>query len=161
VNGDVVEAKKVFINVGARAAIPTIPGLEGVPYLTNSNMMAVDYLPAHLVVIGGSYVGLEFAQMYRRFGSDVTVITDGPRLIPRDDQDVALALKSILEKEGIAIRTNTNVERISNRGDEIELRLIESGRKATVRGTHLLIATGRRPNTDDLGLDRAGIKMDS
>src|SRR5581483_4397710 len=99
-------ADRIFINVGGRASVPGMPGIHDVPFLTNSSIMAVDFLPRHLIVVGGSYVGLEFAQMFRRFGSEVTVIEMGPRLVNREDEDVSSAIKEILEAEGIAIRLN-------------------------------------------------------
>jgi len=159
VNDEILEAPKIFLNVGARAAIPKIPGLDQVKYLTNSSMMEVDFLPQHLVIMGGSYVGLEFGQMYRRFGSEVTIIELGPRLISRDDEDVSDAVREILEKEGIHVRLNTGVKAVEPRGKQVAVKLGEQGSDAIV-GSHLLIATGRRPNTDDLGLDKAGVELD-
>ncbi len=119
-------------------------------------MMAVDFLPEHLVILGGSYIGLEFGQMYRRFGSRVTIIQHGPHLVPREDEDIAVAIREILEDEGIRVLTDADATRIERRGDEIAVTL--GG--GEVVGSHLLVATGRRPNTDDLGLDAAGIKAD-
>jgi pyruvate/2-oxoglutarate dehydrogenase complex dihydrolipoamide dehydrogenase (E3) component len=158
VNDEILEAPKIFLNVGARAAIPKIPGLDQVKYLTNSSMMEVDFLPPHLVIIGGSYVGLEFGQMYRRFGSEVTIIERGPRLISRDDADVSDAVREILEKEGVGVRLNTGVEAVEPRGNQVAVKLAGKGSEAIV-GSHLLLATGRRPNTDDLGLDKAGVEL--
>ena len=161
VNDDLLEADKIFINVGARAFTPDMPGLNEVDYLTNSSMMEVDFLPEHLVVIGGSYIGLEFAQMYRRFGSRVSVIQRGERLIPRDDEDVSAAVKEILENEGIEAHLNATCIAIEKRGDKVAAKLdCETGPREVV-GSHLLLAVGRRPNTDDLGLDKAGIETDS
>ena len=161
VNGSELTADQIFINVGARAAIPPIPGLDQVPYLTNSSMMAVDFLPPHLVILGGSYVGLEFAQVYRRFGSKVTVIELGPRLISREDQDVSEAVAGFLEEEGIDVRVDSKVIGVEKVGNSITAKIESAGRISQVAGTHILVATGRRPNTDDLGLDKAGIATDA
>jgi len=160
VNDAVLEAEKIFINVGARASVPDMPGLNQVDYLNNSSMMAVDFLPEHLVIIGGSYIGLEFAQMYRRFGSRVTVVEKGEGLIARDDEDVSGAVSRILEAEGIEVRLNAACVAMEKRGDgRISVRLdCETGDRE-VTGTHLLLAMGRRPNTDDLGLEQAGIAV--
>ncbi|MGH6901935.1 MAG: FAD-containing oxidoreductase, partial [Geminicoccaceae bacterium] len=153
-------AGQIFINVGGRADHPPLPGIDAVPYLDNSSMMAVDFLPAHLVILGGSYIGLEFGQMYRRFGSEVTIIQRNERLIPREDADVALAIREILEDEGIRILTDADATRVESRGGGIAVALEVGGRASEVTGSHLLVATGRRPNTDDLGLDRAGVATD-
>lgn len=158
VNGDILESPKIFINVGARAIVPS--GFGKVEYLTNSKMMEVDYLPEHLIVIGGSYIGLEFGQMYRRFGSRVTIIQRGPRLINREDPDVSDAIKEILENEGVEVRVNAECVRGDKRGDKIAVKLDCDGGSKEVIGSDVLLAVGRRPNTDDLGLDRAGIEVD-
>jgi len=155
-----LEAEKIFINVGARAFTPPMPGLESVDYLTNSSIMAVDFVPEHLVIIGGSYIGLEFGQMYRRFGSEVTIIEMGARLIQRDDEDVSEAVKEILENEGVNIRLNAECIRVEKRGDGVAVKVDCTGGAPEVTGSHLLMAVGRVPNTDDLGLDKAGIKVD-
>jgi pyruvate/2-oxoglutarate dehydrogenase complex dihydrolipoamide dehydrogenase (E3) component len=160
VNGRLLEADRIFINVGARASIPGIPGLAEVDYLTNSSMMDIDFLPQHLMIIGGSYVALEFAQMYRRFGSEVTVIEAGPRVIEREDEEVSAAVRQILEAEGVAVRINTRTERVAKRGGDIVLGVRAGDASHDITGSHLLVATGRTPNTDDLGLDRAGIAVD-
>src|SRR5262249_6675403 len=131
-----------------------------VPYLTNSSMMDVDYLPRHLVIVGGSYIGLEFAQMFRRFGSDVTVIEMGPRLIGREDEDISAAILEILQKEGVQFRLNAKCISLSRQGDGIGAGVDCTHGEPTVTGSHLLLAVGRRPNTDDLGLDKAGIQTD-
>ena len=160
VNGDLIEADQIFINVGARAAVPNMPGISEVDYFTNSGMMQVDFLPEHLIVVGGSYIGLEFAQMYRRFGSRVSVIQRGQRLIPREDEDVSKAIKEILEKEGIEVHLNATCIAMEKKDQQVVAKNdCERGPKA-VTGSHLLLAVGRRPNTDDLGLDRAGIETD-
>ena len=160
VGDEVLKADNIFINVGGRALAPPIPGLDQVPYLTNSSMMDVDFLPPHLIVLGGSYVGLEFAQVYRRFGSEVTVIELGPHLIAREDQDVSQAVADFLREEGIDIRVNSKVVGVEKQGNDISVTVETSGRRAAVVGSHLLLAIGRRPNTDDLGLDKAGIATD-
>jgi pyruvate/2-oxoglutarate dehydrogenase complex dihydrolipoamide dehydrogenase (E3) component len=161
VNDEVLSADKIFINVGARAVVPPIPGLEQVPYLTNSSMMDLDFVPPHLVVLGGSYVGLEFAQAYRRFGSKVTVIELAPHLIAREDEDVARAVAEILKEENIDIRINSKVVAVAKEGNNIAVTVENAGTKSQVIGSHLLLAIGRRPNTDDLGLDKAGVATDA
>lgn len=158
VNGEVLEAEKIFINVGARAMVPS--GFKDVPFLTNSSMMDVDFLPEHLIVVGGSYIGLEFGQMYRRFGSDVTIVQRGPRLIPREDEDISQTIKEILEGEGVKIQLNAECVRAEKAGDKVVAKIDCSGDSREVVGSHLLLAVGRRPNTDDLGLDKAGIETD-
>jgi pyruvate/2-oxoglutarate dehydrogenase complex dihydrolipoamide dehydrogenase (E3) component len=161
VNGSELAADQFFINVGCRAAVPPIPGLDQVPYLTNSSMMGIDCLPSHLVILGGSYVGLEFAQVYRRFGSEVTVIEYGPRLISREDQDVSQAVADFLTEEGIDVRVDSKVIGVEKQGNSIAAKIESKGRISEIAGTHMLVATGRRPNTDDLGLDQAGIATDA
>jgi pyruvate/2-oxoglutarate dehydrogenase complex dihydrolipoamide dehydrogenase (E3) component len=153
-------AERIFINVGGRAIIPDMPGLNEVQYLTNSSMMEVDFLPRHLIVVGGSYIGLEFGQMFRRFGSEVTIIEMSPRLIKREDQDVSAAIKDILEAEGVHIRLDATCLAVSKRGDEIAARVDCTDGSPEVVGSHLLLAVGRRPNTDDLGLENAGVGTD-
>jgi pyruvate/2-oxoglutarate dehydrogenase complex dihydrolipoamide dehydrogenase (E3) component len=160
VNDEVLEADKIFINVGGRAGIPSIAGIHDVPFLTNSSMMDVDFLPEHLVVIGGSYVGLEFAQMYRRFGSDVTIVEMGPRLIGREDEDVSDTVREIVEAEGVHVRLNSKCVAVSRRGGKIAVGAECTDAPAEILGTHVLIAAGRIPNTSDLGLERAGVAMD-
>jgi pyruvate/2-oxoglutarate dehydrogenase complex dihydrolipoamide dehydrogenase (E3) component len=160
VNGSELAADRIFINVGARAAIPPIPGLDRVPYLTNSSMMDVDFLPSHLIILGGSYVGLEFAQMYRRFGSEVTVIERASHLIPREDTDVSQAIAAFLREEGIDVRVDSKVVGVEKRGDCITVKVASAGKISQVVGTHVLAAMGRRPNTDDLGLEKAAIATD-
>jgi pyruvate/2-oxoglutarate dehydrogenase complex dihydrolipoamide dehydrogenase (E3) component len=160
IGDEVLRADKIFINVGGRAVIPSIPGLDQVPYLTNSSMMDVDFLPPHLVVLGGSYIGLEFAQVYRRFGSEVTVIELAPRLVAREDEDVSHAIAGFLRDEGIDIRVGSKVVRVEKQGNNIAVTVETSGAKSQVVGSHLLLAIGRRPNTDDLGLDKAGVVID-
>jgi len=160
VNGEVLEAEKIFINVGGRAFTPDMPGLDEVDYLTNSSMMEVDFLPEHLVIVGGSYIGLEFAQMYRRFGSKVTVIERADRPIAREDEDVSLAIKEILENEGVALRLKAECVTLAKREDGIGIGVECDSGAPEIIATHLLMAIGRKPNTDDLGLDAAGIETD-
>jgi len=161
VNGFELGADRIFINVGGRASVPPIPGLDQVPYFTNSSMMDIDFLPAHLVILGGSYIGLEFAQMYRRFGSEVTVIELAPRLIPREDEDVSHAVAEFLKEEGIDVRVASKVIGVEKEGNSIAVKVESAGKISQVVGTHVLVAIGRRPNTDDLGLDKVGIATDS
>jgi pyruvate/2-oxoglutarate dehydrogenase complex dihydrolipoamide dehydrogenase (E3) component len=156
-----LEAKQIFINVGGRALVPDMPGVAEVPYLNNSTIMHVDFLPEHLVIVGGSYVGLEFAQMYRRFGSRVTVVEMGPRLISREDEDVSAAIQAILEAEGIAFRLNAKCVALARRGRDIVVNISCEEEPREIAGTHVLLAVGRVPNTDDLGLDKAGIATDA
>ena len=160
VNGRLLEADRIILNVGARAFVPDMPGINDVDYLTNSSVMEVDFLPEHLVIIGGSYIGLEFAQMYRRFGSAVTVVETGDRLIGRDDDDVSAAVKEILENEGIDVRLNARCVALAKRGDRIAVTVGCDGGPEEVVGSHLLLAVGRTPNTHDLGLDNAGVETD-
>lgn len=155
-----LSAPRIFINVGGRALIPKMPGLDQVPFLTNSSMMQVDFLPRHLVIVGGSYVGLEFGQMFRRFGSEVTIVEKAARLVPHEDEDVSASIREILEGEGIHIRLNAECIAVSKAGDDIVVRAeCESG-APEINGSHLLMAVGRIPNTDDLGLEKAGVLME-
>jgi pyruvate/2-oxoglutarate dehydrogenase complex dihydrolipoamide dehydrogenase (E3) component len=153
-------AERIFVNVGGRASSPPMPGLADVPYWTNSSMMGVDFVPPRLVVVGGSYVGLEFAQMYRRFGSAVTVVEKAPRLIPREDEDTSAAIRDILEREGIEIRVEADCIALEKSPSGVRVRVACREGEPAVEGTHVLLAVGRRPNTDDLGLDRAGVARD-
>jgi pyruvate/2-oxoglutarate dehydrogenase complex dihydrolipoamide dehydrogenase (E3) component len=160
VGAELLRAEKIFINVGGRAFVPDMPGIGEIDFLTNSSMMGVDFLPKHLIVIGGSYIGLEFGQMFRRFGSEVTIIEMGPRLIGREDEDVSTAVQEIIEHEGVQVRLNAKCISFAKRGDEIAANVDCTDGAPQVQGTHVLLAVGRRPNTDDLGLDRAGIAVD-
>jgi pyruvate/2-oxoglutarate dehydrogenase complex dihydrolipoamide dehydrogenase (E3) component len=160
VNDEVLEADKIFVNVGARATIPAFPGIHDVPFLTNSSIVDVDFLPEHLVIVGGGYIGLEFAQMYRRFGSDVTIVEMGPRLIGREDEDVSEAVQKILELEGIRIRPNAKCISLTQRDNHVGVGVKCIEGPPDVLGTHVLLAVGRTPNTHDLGLDRAGVATD-
>ncbi|MGB6689328.1 MAG: FAD-containing oxidoreductase [Terracidiphilus sp.] len=160
VNDEVLEADKIFINVGGRASVSAIQGIHDAPFLTNSSMMDVDFLPQHLVVVGGGFIGLEFAQMYRRFGSEVTIVEMGPRLIGREDEDVSQAVREILETEGIRIRPNAKCISLAKRDGGVAVSVVCDESPPEVMGTHVLLATGRTPNTNDLGLDRAGVATD-
>jgi pyruvate/2-oxoglutarate dehydrogenase complex dihydrolipoamide dehydrogenase (E3) component len=153
-------SERIFINVGGRAAIPQLEGIDGVPYFTNSSIMGVDFIPKHLIIVGGSYIGLEFGQMYRRFGSQVTIIEMSPRLIHREDEDVSDAIREIIEAEGIEVHLNAKCISVSRQGDGIGAGVDCAEGPGQLVGSHLLIATGRRPNTDDLGLEKAGVSVD-
>jgi pyruvate/2-oxoglutarate dehydrogenase complex dihydrolipoamide dehydrogenase (E3) component len=160
VNGAPLEAPQIFINVGGRPVLPTWHGIGDVPVLTNTSMMDLDTLPEHLIVAGGSYIGLEFAQMYRRFGAEVTVVEMASRLISREDEDISAAVKDILEAEGIDVRLGAECIRFEPRGSEIAVGLECASGPPMVIGSHVLLAVGRQPNTDDLGLDKAGVRTD-
>jgi pyruvate/2-oxoglutarate dehydrogenase complex dihydrolipoamide dehydrogenase (E3) component len=160
VSNSLLTAPHIFINVGGRATIPNLPGLDQISYLNNSSMMAVDYLPHHLLVVGGSYVGLEFAQMFHRFGSEVTVVEKAPRLIHREDEDTSAAVGEILEQEGIRVELDSECIRFAKRGEEVIASLDCKDGAREVSGSHVLLAMGRRPNTDDLGLEAAGVAVD-
>jgi pyruvate/2-oxoglutarate dehydrogenase complex dihydrolipoamide dehydrogenase (E3) component len=171
VGTDRLTADRIFINVGGRALIPDLPGLADVPFLTNSSMMGVDFIPEHLVIVGGSYIGLEFGQMFRRFGSRVTIVEMGERLIRREDEEVSAAVLDILQGEGIEVRLKAKCislsqkgplsrqGQLSRQGTNIVARVECTDGSPDVTGTHLLLAVGRRPNTDDLGLEHAGVKV--
>ena len=161
VNGRTLAAERIFVNVGGRASVPDMPGIRDVPYLTNSSVMDVDFLPEHLVIVGGSYIGLEFAQMYRRFGSRVTVVERAAKLLPREDDDVASEIRAILEREGVEIRTGADCISFEKRPEGIAVGLACQGGAPVAVGSHLLLAIGRLPNTHDLGLDKAGVETDA
>jgi pyruvate/2-oxoglutarate dehydrogenase complex dihydrolipoamide dehydrogenase (E3) component len=158
VDGQVLEADKIFLNVGGRAVAPDMPGLSDIDYMTNVGILELDTLPEHLVIIGGSYIALEFAQMYRRFGARVTVIEKGPRLTSREDEDVSATIKEILEAEGIDVVVDANAIRFTKRENSFDV--IPRDGAAPITGSHLLMAVGRQPNTDDLGLEHAGVETD-
>jgi len=160
VNGRDLRARRIFVNVGGRALVPAIPGLKDVPYFTNSTLMDVDFVPEHLVVLGGSYIGLEFAQAYRRFGSRVTVVEKLPRIIGREDVDVSETVRDVLRNEDITVETGAECFAVRQERGEVVIRLDCEAGAREVRGSHLLLAVGRIPNTDDLGLDRAGVVTD-
>jgi pyruvate/2-oxoglutarate dehydrogenase complex dihydrolipoamide dehydrogenase (E3) component len=157
-----IEAERIFLNTGARPIVPALPGLADVPYLTSETVMDVPTLPARLIVLGASYIGLEFAQMLRRFGSEVTVVEQGPRVTPREDDDVSAELLRILSGEGVAFRFGVEARRVASRNDGVEVVVAsDGGAEETLAGSHLLIATGRAPSTQRLGLDRAGVELDA
>jgi pyruvate/2-oxoglutarate dehydrogenase complex dihydrolipoamide dehydrogenase (E3) component len=160
INDEDVTADKIFVDVGGRPLVPKMPGLDSVPYLTNVTMMELDFVPAHLIVVGGSYIGLEFGQMLRRFGARVTIVEMGPRLIGREDEDVSSAIQDILRAEGIELRLNAECLSVRKEADGISLGLDCHDGAERERGSHLLLAVGRVPNTDELGLDAAGIDTD-
>lgn len=161
VNGEHLTAPRIFINVGGRAVVPEMPGVSDVPVMTNTDIVALDTLPSHLVVIGGSYIGLEFAQMYRRFGAEVTIVERFDRLIAREDPDVSEAVRDILEREGITVRTGADCIGFVRHDDGIAVTVDCASDTSPVIASHVLIAVGRRPNTDDLNLEAAGIKTDA
>jgi pyruvate/2-oxoglutarate dehydrogenase complex dihydrolipoamide dehydrogenase (E3) component len=154
-------APRIFINVGGRALVPPLPGIDRVPYLTNSSMLARDRVPQHLIIVGGSYVGLEFAQIYRRFGARVTVVEMAARLVGREDEDISQAIREILEGEGIAVRTAAECIRLAPHAEGVAVGVHCTEGDPEIVGSDVLLAVGRRPNTDDLGLDQAGIAVDA
>jgi pyruvate/2-oxoglutarate dehydrogenase complex dihydrolipoamide dehydrogenase (E3) component len=160
VGGDTLSAERIFVDVGGRPHVPRLPGIDKVPYLTNESMMDIDFLPQHLLVVGGSYVGLEFGQMYRRFGSRVTIVEMGPRLIGREDVDVSDAVHDILASEGMELRLGAECIALEPASGAIRVRLDCSDGAPAVTATHVLLAVGRTPNTDDLGLSAAGVEVD-
>jgi len=161
VGDEVLAARQVFIDVGGRAATPSMPGVASTPYLTNSTLLDLDILPRHLVIVGGGYVGLEFAQIFRRFGSEVTIIEKAPRLIGHEDEDVSTQAQSILEHEGVQIRLNANCIELMRSGEGVGVRVDCADGAPEVIGSHILLAMGRTPNTGDLGLDKAGVIRDA
>jgi pyruvate/2-oxoglutarate dehydrogenase complex dihydrolipoamide dehydrogenase (E3) component len=160
IGDDILESGRIFINTGTRPDPPSLPGLETVGYLTNESLMEVQQVPEHLLVLGGGYIGLEFGQMFRRFGSRVTIVHRGKQLLAREDADVARELQKSLEADGIEIWLSANPVRVEKQQKEMVLTIAASGRTETIRASHLLAATGRRPNTDDLGLEKAGVALD-
>jgi pyruvate/2-oxoglutarate dehydrogenase complex dihydrolipoamide dehydrogenase (E3) component len=160
VGADVLTTDKIFLNVGGRALVPKLPGIEKISFLTNTSILELDVVPDHLVIVGGSYVGLEFAQMFRRFGSEVTIIEKSDRLLLHEDEDVSAAVKEILEGEGIGVRLGAECIHFDVRGANAIVGTSCTTGDPDVAGSHVLLAVGRRPNTDDLGLDEIGIKTD-
>jgi pyruvate/2-oxoglutarate dehydrogenase complex dihydrolipoamide dehydrogenase (E3) component len=160
VGSEVLSAQKIFINVGGRPSVPRMPGVDDVPYLTNVTMMDLDFVPPHLIVIGGSYVGLEFAQIFRRFGAEVTVVEMGPRLVGREDPDVSRDIADFLAEEGIQLRLDAKCISLQREAEGVSVGLDCMEGRPREQGTHVLLAVGRVPNTDDLGLDKAGIATD-
>ncbi len=160
VGADLLTAEKVFLNVGARATVPRLPGIDKIDFLTNSSILELDTLPRHLVIVGGSYIGLEFAQIYRRFGSEVTVVERTSRLVQHEDEDVSAAIKDILEAEGIHVRLNAECIHFDAGSDGPIVGTNCTIAEPRISGSHVLLAVGRTPNTDDLGLDEIGVKLD-
>jgi pyruvate/2-oxoglutarate dehydrogenase complex dihydrolipoamide dehydrogenase (E3) component len=161
VGGESLTAPRIFINVGGRAVVPSLSGVDLVPHLNNRSILELDELPRHLVVIGGSYIGLEFAQIYRRFGSEVTVVEMAPRLVHREDEDISAAIKDILEAEGIAVRLNAECIHFAPGENGVVAGVSCTEGAPEILGSHVLLAVGRRPNTDDFGLDKAGVALDA
>jgi pyruvate/2-oxoglutarate dehydrogenase complex dihydrolipoamide dehydrogenase (E3) component len=161
VGDETLTASRIFINVGGRAVVPPLPGIDQVSYLTNSSLLALDRLPKHLIIIGGSYIGLEFGQMYWRFGAEVTIVEMQQRLVPREDEDISQAIREILEAEGIAVRTGAECIRLAPHADSVAVGLNCTEGDPEIVGSDVLLAVGRRPNTDDLGLDHAGVAVDA
>jgi pyruvate/2-oxoglutarate dehydrogenase complex dihydrolipoamide dehydrogenase (E3) component len=161
VGQELLTAPRVFVNVGGRASVPDIPGVGDVPFLNNRSMLELDHVPEHLVVVGGSYVGLEFAQMYRRFGAEVTIIEMSPRLIAREDEEISEAIREILTGEGINVHTSAECISLASHARGVEVRVNCKEGDPTSVGSHVLLAVGRRPNTDDLGLEAAGVETDT
>lgn len=161
VNGEELRSERIFVNTGTRPVVPDIPGVAESGYLTNATLMQVTELPEHLLVLGGGYIGLEFGQMFRRFGSRVTVIHRGPQLLPREDEDVAAALQSALEAEGLSFLLNAQTTAVRRAGAEVVMAVQAADGTRELRGSHLLVATGRRPNTEELGLHEAGVEADA
>lgn len=158
-NGErLLEADKVFINVGTRPTVPPLSGLDEVPYLTNRSALALTELPEKLLVLGGGYIGVEFAQLFARLGSEVTLIQRGSQLLPREDADIAETLTEILREEEIEVLLDAEASGVEKRGDRVALSL--TGRKEPLVGTHLLLAVGRTSNADTLDLDKAGVEVD-
>jgi pyruvate/2-oxoglutarate dehydrogenase complex dihydrolipoamide dehydrogenase (E3) component len=160
VNGDLLQAEKIFLNVGERARVPDMPGVGEVDTLTNTGIVELDSLPGHLIVVGAGYIGLEFAQMFRRFGSKVTIVGRAPRPIPREDEDVGDAIKEILEQEGVEVRLAAECVHLERNGDGVAIGVSCAEGAPKVAGSHVLLAVGRVPNTHDLGLDQAGVEVD-
>ncbi len=153
-------APRIFLNVGGRSTRPELKGIDEVPTLDNVSIMELDQVPEHLVIVGGSYIGLEFAQMMRRFGAEVTVVERSTRLLPREDDDVAAGIRAILEAEGIRIQLGAECLSLSREGERIAVGALCDADAPAIVGSHVLLAVGRRPNTDGLGLDAAGIELD-
>jgi pyruvate/2-oxoglutarate dehydrogenase complex dihydrolipoamide dehydrogenase (E3) component len=160
VGDNLLSADQIFINVGGRAVVPDFPGVDQVPWMTNVGILELDTLPRHLVIVGGSYVGLEFGQIFRRFGSEVTIIEKNSRLVSREDEDVSAAIKGFLEKEGITVRLNAECIHFEPHGNDIAAGVNCPDDGSDSIGSHVLLAVGRIPNTDDLGLEKAGIAHD-
>jgi len=156
-----LSGERIFINAGTRAAVPRVEGLDAVPFLDNASIMELESVPEHLLVLGGGYIGLEFGQMFRRFGSRVTIVQSGKQLLAREDADVAEEVAKILQEDGIEVLLNTKTERVSSAGGRIRLEVREGSAGRAMEGSHLLVAIGRRPNSDTLNLQAAGIETDA
>ena len=161
VNGRRLTAPRIFLNLGARSVRPELPGIDTVPTLDNVSIMALGEVPEHLVIVGGSYIGLEFAQMMRRFGAAVTVVERAPRLLPREDEDVSDAIRAILENEGVRFAMGSECIALARDGDRIVVGAACGPDQPNIVGSHVLLAVGRRPNTDGFGLEAAGIRTDA
>jgi pyruvate/2-oxoglutarate dehydrogenase complex dihydrolipoamide dehydrogenase (E3) component len=161
VGDQVLEGEHIFINTGTRVAVPPLDGLDAVPYLTNATIMELTEVPEQLVVLGGGYIGLEFGQMFRRFGSRVTVVHNGPQILAREDADVAAELQQALEAEGLRFVLSARTTRVEQHNGQVALTVHTASGSETVTGSHLLVATGRRPNSDDLGLENTGVETDA
>ncbi|WP_158750290.1 FAD-containing oxidoreductase [Acidobacterium sp. S8] len=160
VGDELISADEIFLNIGGRAIVPDFPGVDTVPFLTNVGILELETLPKHLIIVGGSYIGLEFAQIFRRFGSEVTVVEKGPRLAFHEDEDVSTTIKQFLEAEGIRFRLNAECIRLEKSGSDVAVAVTCDEDSAASVGSHILLAVGRRPNTDDLGLEHAGVEVD-
>ncbi len=160
VGDELISADRIYLNVGARPHIPNIPGLETVPYLTNQSLLDLTELPRHLLILGGGYIGIEYAQAFRRFGSEVTVIQSGKQILSQEDQDVAKCAQEILEQEKVKILLQHKATRVGLRGRDVVVTVESDGKQKEVVGSHLLVATGRTPNTDTLRVENAGVKLD-
>ena len=160
VDGQVLTSEQIFINVGGRPRVPAFPGIDNVAFLTSTSLLELEELPAHLIIVGGSYVGLEFAQMYRRFGSDVTVIEQQPRLLSHEEPEVAAAIQAALEAEGIQMRLGAECIQLDQHAGSLTANVHCSEDSPQITGSHVLIAVGRTPNTDELGLEKAGVETD-
>jgi pyruvate/2-oxoglutarate dehydrogenase complex dihydrolipoamide dehydrogenase (E3) component len=155
-----LSAERIFVNTGTRPSVPPLTGLDQVKYFTSDSLLEIDFLPRHLIIVGGGYIGLEFGQMYRRFGSEITIVEAAARLMHREDEDVSAAIKGILEQEGINVRLNAECIALSAKGDDLVAGVDCDSDSREARGSHVLLAVGRRPNTDDLGLEKTGVEMD-
>ena len=160
VNGDELKGEKIYINTGTYAFVPPIEGIGELPWLDSEKLLELESLPAHLVIIGGGYIGVEFAQVYRRFGSEVTIIQSGDQLMSQEDKDVADAIREFLKEEGIDVLLNARAQKAQGQDGDLVITVEKEGQTHDVHGTHLLIATGRRPNSKCIGLEKAGIKTD-
>ncbi len=160
VDDEVLTADQIFLNVGGRAVVPALPGVDKIKYFTNSSLLELEEVPEHLVVVGGGYIGVEFAQMFRRFGSQVTIVEKSPALMQHEDEDVSSTVCEILKKEDIHVRTGAECIHFEPRGSQVAVGVSCTDGDPEVVGSHVLLAMGRRPNTDDLGMEKAGVKTD-